>query len=77
MTTGDERNELLRDVQTWWCADCRCEHTASVISGLHIHEFRQVEGQSSLECACGAVPDYEGDNGEQRTMATGSDARTI
>lgn len=25
----------------------------------HVHDFRQVEGQSSLECACGAVPDYE------------------
>jgi hypothetical protein len=24
----------------------------------HVHDFKQVEGQSSTECACGAVPDY-------------------
>lgn len=44
-------------IQRWYCSDCGCEHQASVIGGAHVHEFKQVEGQSSLECACGAASD--------------------
>ena len=37
------------------CADC----DAIDAQDAHVHNFQQVEGQSALECACGAVPDYE------------------
>lgn len=65
--TPDERDELLRPgerVQTWWCADCRCEHTASVIGGLVVPplESPPLQSLSAVESTRAEEEDYHDAN---------------
>lgn len=67
--TLDERNELLRDtrpghrVQTWYCSDCDCEHTASVIGGVVVPPLESPPLQSlkEVESTREEREDYEHD----------------
>jgi len=49
--------EFREDAGTLYC-NCHCEFPAPSVPAPHTHAFKQVEGQSSTECECGATPDY-------------------
>lgn len=55
MTTSSEHHELTKDVragervQRWYCSDCGCEHTGSVLSGVVMPAERGTQLQSLRE----------------------------
>lgn len=47
MTTNNTRPG--DQIQTFWCSDCRCEHTASVIGGVVVPPLESLPLRSLTE----------------------------
>lgn len=61
MVSDDELPRAGERIQTWYCSDCRCEHTASVIGGLIAPpvEAPSLQSLSEVESTRIEEEDYE------------------